>query len=87
MNKVNADNNKYDWNDYVAVLNNAPISLHPGEQAYIVGMQKVNNLTLAKKHNTPIGQWIYTIEFNDGSDITLSEKFLEKVEDNSQNTT
>ena len=85
MTNKNSDENKFDWNEYVIVSSNAPMEIHSNENAYIVGMEKVNNDKLAKEYNTSIGKWIYTIEFDDGSDVTIPEEYLEKYEENTQN--
>ena len=61
------------------------MEFRPNENVYIVGMEKVNNDKLAKKYNTSIGKWIYTIEFDDGSDVTIPEEYLEKYEENTPN--
>jgi hypothetical protein len=74
------ENNKFDWNNVVIVKNDAPKYLHPGEIASICGMEKVEFENVAKRYHTEIGNWIYTIEFNDGSDITIPEMYLDKLD-------
>ena len=41
-------------------------------------MEKVKFEDFAKEYNIQKGDWAYTIEFNDGSDITIPELYLEK---------
>ena len=36
---------------------------------------------IAKKYHSKLGDWIYTIEFEDGSDIQIAGRFLEKYQD------
>ena len=69
--------NKYSWNDVVKVKNSAPEYFHPGEIASICGLEKVKFQDVAQEYHTMIGKWIYTIEFKDGSDITIPEDYLE----------
>lgn len=35
---------------------------------------------IAKKYQSELGDWIYTVEFGDGSDIQVAGCFLEKYE-------
>jgi len=72
---------KYTWNDYVYIKNNAPELFHPGEIGVICGMSKIKFEETAKKYHSKIGDWIYTIEFGDGSDIQVPEIYLEKYQD------
>lgn len=70
-------NNKFDWNDAVIVKADAPQKFRPGEIASICGMTKVTFENIAEKYDAPIGSWLYTIEFNEGYDILVPERFLE----------
>ena len=79
MNK-GIEDNKFTWNEVVIVKNNAPEYLHPGEIASICGMEKIKFEDVAEEYHTKVGDWIYTIEFNDGGDITIPEIYLEKAD-------
>lgn len=71
--------NKFDWNEVVRVKKNAPEKLRPGEIASICGVTEVEFEDVAEKFHTHIGEWIYTIEFKDGTDVDLAEHCLEKL--------
>ena len=73
------EDNKFTWNEAVIVKNNAPEHLHPGEMASVCGMEKIQFEDVAEEYHAKVGDWIYTIEFNDGSDVTIPEIYLEKV--------
>lgn len=74
--------NKFTWSDAVVVTKNAPTSFHPGEFASICGFYRVVSEERAKKLQCAVGEWIYTVEFQDGSDIEVAECYLEKYEEN-----
>ncbi len=75
----NSNDNKFIWNEVVKVKIDAPIQFHPGKIASICGMEKVKFEDFAEEYNIKKGDWVYTIEFNDGSDITIPELYLEKL--------
>lgn len=72
--------NKFTWGDAVLVSSNAVPIYHPGEFASICGFYKIKSEEGAKEFQCDVGDWIYTIEFSDGSDIEIAECFLEKYE-------
>ena len=41
-------------------------------------MSEIRFEKIAKKYHTELGEWTYTIEFEDGSDIQVAGRFLEK---------
>lgn len=73
---------KYTWNDYVSIKKNSPNLFHPGEIGVICGMSKIKFEETAKKYHSKIDDWIYTVEFGDGSDIQVPECYLEPYSDN-----
>ena len=70
--------NKYTWNDYVIIKKNAPEKFHPGKSGVVCGVSKIKFEEIANKYQSKIGDWIYTIEFEDGSDIQIAGCFLEE---------
>ena len=77
--------NKYTWNDPVKIKDNSPTIFFPGEVGVVCGMGKIQNQELADKYFSQIDSWMYTVEFEDGSDATIPEEYLEKYEENTQN--
>jgi len=73
------EDNKFTWNDVVMVKNNTPELFHPGEIGVICGMSKIKFEEIAKKYHSKVGDWIYTVEFGDGSDIQVAGRFLENI--------
>ena len=74
------EDNKFTWNDVVMIKNNAPEYLHPGEIGSVCGMEKVKFKDVAEEYHVKVGDWVYTIEFDDGNDITIPEVYLEKLD-------
>jgi hypothetical protein len=81
MHENKEDNNKFTWNDYVVIKKDTPKQFHPGEIGVICGMSKIESAEMAKKYHSSLGCWIYTVEFNNGSDVQVAESFLEKLKD------
>lgn len=69
---------EYTWNDSVAIKKEAPGQFHPGKIGVICGMSEIKFEEIAKKYHSKLGDWIYTIEFEDWSDIQMAGRFLEK---------
>ena len=69
---------RYDWNDSVLVKIDAPKQFHPGEVGVICGMSEIKFEEIAKKYHAELGDWIYTVEFQNGNDIQVAGCFLEK---------
>ena len=76
--------NKFTWGDPIVIAKNAPTHLHPGEFASVCGFYKISSEESVKKFQCKIGEWIYTVEFPDGSDIQIAECYLEPYEDKTQ---
>lgn len=70
--------NLYTWNDLIIVKINAPSFCLPGKIAVICGMVQIQSDEFELK----IGDWIYTIEFGDGSSIEVPECYLEPYTNN-----
>lgn len=70
--------NKFFLGDAVVVKQNAPQHLYPGEFGSICSMNKLLSEQEAKEFNCQIGGWVYTIEFENGSDIQIAECYLDK---------
>lgn len=70
--------NSFTWNDLVVIKANVPLSYFPGKMAVICGMEQVKSEKLSNKFNIKIGDWLYTVEFGDGSSIEIPEAYLEK---------
>ena len=83
MKQQDFNDNKYTWNDLVKINEDAPSSFHPGEVGVICGMGKIEYQELADKYLSRIGSWMYTVEFSDGSDIVVTEEYLETYSENS----
>lgn len=81
MNNEEMNENKYTWNDFVFIKKDAPKSFHPGKVGVVCGMSKIKFEEIARKYHSQLGDWIYTIEFEDGSDIIVTDRFLEKYEE------
>ena len=75
--------NKFTWGDPVLVSKNASPIYHPGEFASICGIDQILTENEAIKFQCKVGDWVYIIEFEDGSDTEIAECFLEeyKVQD------
>ena len=73
--------NLFTWNDLVLIKLNAPLRYSPGKLAVICGMEQVKSEKLSKEFNIKIGDWLYTVEFGDGSSIEVPESFLEKYQE------
>lgn len=66
---------KFSWNDTVTAKPNASPKLRPGEIASIVGISKEGERRGGYLKKFPKGV-VYTIEFNDGSDVQAEEDDL-----------
>ena len=75
--------NLFTWNDLVRVKSNAPLSYFPNQIAVVCGMLQVQSEKLRLKFGVSIGDWIYTIEFGDGSSVEIPESYLEKYPNSS----
>ena len=74
------ETNLFTWNDLIVVKSNAPLCYCPEKIAVICGMEQVKSEKLAGEFNVKIGEWIYTLEFGDGSSIEVPEFYLKKYQ-------
>lgn len=75
---TNNETNLFTWNDLVIIKSTAPPNYFPGKIAVVCGMEHIKSEKLASEFNVTIGDWIYTVEFGDGSSIEVPELYLEK---------
>jgi len=72
--------NKFTWGDPILIKKSAPHSFHAGEFASVCGFYKITSEESAKEFQCNVGDWIYTVEFPNGSDTQIAEIYLEKYE-------
>ena len=70
--------NKFTWGDAVIVKFDESENIHAGQFASVCGFRKIDSQEFANKYSCSINDWVYTIEFQDGSDIEIAEKYLYK---------
>jgi len=70
--------NKFSYGDAVFIKQNAPSFLHPGEWGSVCSLNQITSEQKAEQFKCQIGEWVYTIEFENGSDIQVAECFLDK---------
>jgi hypothetical protein len=73
------DDNKFTWGDSVIIRENTPSKFQPGKLASICGFYKLQSEETEKEFGCKTGEWIYTVEFGDGSDIQIPERYLDKI--------
>jgi len=76
--KEEIEDNKFTWGDSVVIVKSAPPGFHPGEFASVCGFYKISSEENAKEFQCKVEDWVYTVEFPDGSDIQIAELYLEK---------
>lgn len=69
--------NIFTWGDSVKVIEDAPENFFPNRKGEVVGFYKVETESEALKKKTEIGTYLYEIEFSDGSQTDIPEKYLE----------
>lgn len=74
------EDHKFTWGDPIIIAKSAPAKFHPGEFASICGFYRIGSEENAKEFQCDIGDWLYTVEFPDGSDLQVAEVYLEKYE-------
>lgn len=74
----NNESNLFTWNDVVTIKSDAPVAYFPNEIAVICGMEQIKSEKLSKEFRINIGDWLYTVEFGDGSSIEVPEVYLAK---------
>ena len=78
---INKETNLFTWNDLVVIKPNAPSSYPVGKIAVICGMEQIKSEKLSNEFNIKIGDWLYTVEFGDGSSIEIPEFYIEKYQE------
>lgn len=74
------ETNLFTWNDLVVIKPNAPSSYSPGKIAVVCGMEQVKSEKLSNEFNIKFGDWLYVVEFGDGSSVEIPEAYLEKYQ-------
>ncbi len=75
MNKMR---NKFTWGDAVLIKKDAPNNFRPGEFASICGMNKIAAKNETNETHCDNWEWLYIIEYEDGSSVEVPESYLEK---------
>ncbi len=68
--------NTFTWGDSIIISNDAPEIYRPGEYGAVVAMTLVSNEIRALKYNATIGTWTYLVEYIDGTDCEIPERYL-----------
>ena len=68
--------NTFTWGDSIIISNDAPEIYRPGEYGAVVAMTLVTNEISALKYNATIGTWTYLVEYIDGTDCEIPERYL-----------
>lgn len=84
--KKELEDHKYTWGDAVVIKKETPSSFHPGEYASVCGMTKIISNVGAEEFQCNIGDWVYLVEFEDGSDIEIAERYLKKYDEETEPT-
>jgi hypothetical protein len=71
-------NSKFSYGDAVIIKQNAPSSLHPGEVGSVCSLNQITSEQEAEGFKCQVGEWVYTVEFENGSDIQVAECYLDK---------
>jgi hypothetical protein len=72
------ETNLFTWNDLVIIKSNAPSHYYPGKIGVVCGMEQIKSEKLSNEFNVKMGDWLYTVEFGDGTSIEVPEYYLEK---------
>jgi len=81
MKKNEKDDNKFTYNDLIIIKAEAPKIYFPEKLGVICGFTKIKTQKLVDKYKSEIGNWIYIVEFENGSSIEIPERYLEKYEE------
>lgn len=71
-------NSKFYYGDAVIIKENAPSSMHSGEFGSICSLSQITSKEEAEKLQSQVGDWVYTVEFENGSDLEIAECYLDK---------
>ena len=61
----------------VSIKKEASKECHYGKVGVVCGMSKIKFEQIAKKYHSKIGDWIYTVKVEDGSNILVTGCYLE----------
>jgi len=61
----------------VHIKNDAPKKFKPGEVVVVCGMMNIDSEEVALAYDCVGSNWLYTVEFGDGSSIEVPECYLE----------
>ena len=78
---MNEEDNLFTWNDLIKIKTEAPACYFPDKIAVVCGMEKVCSQRLSGEFKINIGEWLYTVEFGDGSSIEVPECYLEPYQE------
>lgn len=67
------------WGDAVVVRSGARAEWRPGATAEVCGMRTVETPSVAAAFEVPLGSQLLLIEFGDGSDAEVPERWLERA--------
>jgi hypothetical protein len=67
------------WGDTVVVRLGARAEWRPGAAAEVVGMRTVETPGVAAAFEAPLGSQLLLVEFGDGSDAEVPERWLERA--------
>lgn len=71
---------KYKWGDTIRVSNYKGDQFPLHESGCVCGITEISSPRLVDTYSQPLGTFIYTVEFRDGKDYGVPEKYLELVE-------
>ena len=73
--------NIFTWGETVQISEQSPVQYHPGEYGFVCGMLEMDSNEVAEAYDCVGSNWLYTIEFIDGSTHQIPEYYLEKYQD------
>lgn len=71
---------KYTWGDEVGVADSAPSTYRPGSIGVVVGFSRAEERSGEYLDQFPVG-FVYTVEYDDGSDKEIQERFLRPADE------
>lgn len=70
----------FTWGDVVRITDDAPAPFGPGRSASVCGVSQAKTQAVAERGGTSVGNFVYIIEFGDGSSVEIGEGYLEPLE-------
>ncbi len=68
---------KFTYGDAVIIKHSAPLAMHPGEYGSVCSLDQIYSQQEAERYACEIGEWVYAIEFGNGSDTQIAERYLD----------